>query len=618
MTFSYKTLLAKLRALPAKSLLLISGLFLFVLLFFAASPRHRLHCFMMQIFRSEMSADTLNMHYTLAHPEHYGISPKKSSLPVYSAAQSARTSQDCRKAQKTLHTIPKAFLSADDRLLYRLLERQLTEQIEAEKYPYYSEPLSPASGAQSQLPILLSEYTFRSVQDVEVYLSLLTKLPAYFDGLLQYEQEKADAGFFMPDDSADKLLEQCELIMDESSLKAGTHFLELTFKQRLDLLTAKGLLTQKEADAFAGQNQEILLSCVLPAYQRLGDGILLLKGKGKNPLGLCHFPEGRDYYCLLFRQTTGCERPIPEVKQMLLSQLKADTQALSTLLKEHAVFLTGNDGALLLTDKLQEIPCFSTPDTMLCSLTEHMARDFPTLPPSKEAIMHQVKNVSECMEDYSSPAFYLTPPVDDCFQNTIYINQKDAPDALELYTTLAHEGYPGHLYQTVYYQLCCQKEKTPPLRSLLSCGGYVEGWALYVEMQSYQYVQEILSENGVSDDLLLSCEAQRLSRSIQLCLCTLLDIAIHYEGADYETVCEILSKFGIANENSARAMYAYIREEPANYPKYYVGYLEFLALKNTLKERLGEDFSEKTFHESILKTGPAPFSILTEYLLAAS
>ena len=52
---------------------------------------------------------------------------------------------------------------------------------------------------------------------------------------------------------------------------------------------------------------------------------------------------------------------------------------------------------------------------------------------------------------------------------------------IRLFTTLAHEGYPGHLYQTTYYA----NTNPDPLRNLLNFSGYVEGWATYAEMCSY-------------------------------------------------------------------------------------------------------------------------------------
>lgn len=216
------------------------------------------------------------------------------------------------------------------------------------------------------------------------------------------------------------------------------------------------------------------------------------------------------------------------------------------------------------------------------------------------------------MESYSSPAYYLTPPIDDMSSNIIYINQKNMPDALTLYTTLAHEGYPGHLYQTVYSQLYMNLRNTSCLRYLLHYGGYTEGWALYVENLSYQYAQQLVQEEAPTEALWY--EACRLNRNLQLCTYSLLDIAIHYEGASLTQTANILQKLGITDQNTITYIYEYIVEEPVNYLKYYLGFLEFLSLKDSAETLWGEDFSLMKFHQFILETGPSDFQGLNDRL----
>ena len=55
-------------------------------------------------------------------------------------------------------------------------------------------------------------------------------------------------------------------------------------------------------------------------------------------------------------------------------------------------------------------------------------------------------------------------------------------------------------------------------------------------------------------------------------------------------------------------------EEPSHYLKYYVGYLEFLELKEYAKKIFGETYSDRAFHQAVLRIGPAPFAIVKEYL----
>ena len=285
--------------------------------------------------------------------------------------------------------------------------------------------------------------------------------------------------------------------------------------------------------------------------------------------------------------------------------MKKDTKELAALLEKSPDL----SAASLEESFPQAEPAFCLQD-----LRQRMAEDFPPMPGDTEPSC-TVKRVSPSLEEYSSPAFYLTPPIDDITENSIYINEKDPMTGLDLYTTLAHEGYPGHLYQTVYFQLCQQNKNSNPARSLLHYGGYCEGWALYVEMQSYQYAKELLKESGASQDLLSLVEAMRLNRSIQLCLYSLLDLEIHYNGSSVEEVSDFLSGFGVTDFEIAQNIYEYIAQEPANYPKYYVSYLEFEILKEEAKEKWGESYSDIRFHQKILETGPCPFPTLRDMIL---
>ena len=75
---------------------------------------------------------------------------------------------------------------------------------------------------------------------------------------------------------------------------------------------------------------------------------------------------------------------------------------------------------------------------------------------------------------------------------------------------------------------------------------------------------------------------------------------------DVDTVKEYLQEFGIASEEIASEIFQYIVENPANYLKYYWGYLNFLDLRKAEEKRLGEDFSLKEFHQKILEIGAFP------------
>ena len=613
------------KKMTAKQWLIYPLLFFFITLFtlFASvlfNDEAKFEKYTNDLFVSELSGNILNLHYTLAYPENYGITDK-TILPIYTGGSTdTDNTEEIASSLKILSGISKDKLSPEAAVTYDLLTRYLTLELKGSSFSYYSEPFSPNSGIQSSLPILLADYTFRHGEDVEDYLNILAQSKTYLEGLLLYEKEKADAGLFMDDSSAQKVIKQCSVIMDKKVLSGGEHFLHKTFEERITPLVSQKIITQEQANAYISENDRLLTTVMAPAYEQIADTFTLLLGKGSNGEGLCHYPKGRSYYEYLLASTTGSDRPVSEIKRLLYHDFKQNYDALVALLHKYPQL-----GDTSLTDALT-LP-ISEPDAILLDLKNRMAKDFPSFPQAEENFEAWaiIKNVSSSMENYCSPAYYLTPPIDDMSQNIIYINSKSDYGNLDLYTTLAHEGYPGHLYQTVYSQLYMTENDTPILRHLLHYGGYVEGWAYYVENLSYEYAKEYLQEkaaasksDALTDYYLAYFEACRLNRNLHIGMYALLDIAIHYDGASMEDAQEILLSIGITNPKTVSSIYEYIREEPCNYPKYYLGFLEMNLLKENAKELWGEQFSLYDFHKFVLQTGPADFTFLEKALPSCS
>lgn len=164
--------------------------------------------FTRDIFRHELSGNTINLHYTLADPGSYGIQEDTPSFGTFDR-EAVQTRQDyLEKCQKKLSGYLKWGLNEEDHFTAEILDWWLTGQIKAEEYYYYQEPLGPALGIQAQLPVLLAEYPFREESDIRTYLDLLSALPDYFESIASFEAEKSKQGLFMTDEALDQVLEQ--------------------------------------------------------------------------------------------------------------------------------------------------------------------------------------------------------------------------------------------------------------------------------------------------------------------------------------------------------------------------------------------------------------------------
>ena len=539
----------------------------------AESSDRQFRTFTRSLFQTEVSANTISLHYTLRSPSDYGIADIPATYGSLSSDPVAAKAS-VRNVLSSLQEFDPDTLSSENALTFKILDTYLKNASTGTDYLLYQEPLGPVSGIHTQLPVLLSEYSFYDTQDVETYLALLKETPSYFDSVIQFEQKKAASGLFMPDYQADSVLDTCQSFIDMGK----ENYLISTFSERIASLD---LLPENKKDSFRKENIKLVTEEIYPAYQNLITAIKSLKGKGMNEQGLSHFPYGKKYYEYLVRQTTGCNESISRLRLMTRAQILEDLSAMQKV-------LFPADAALTQASVLEQ----TSPDSMLDDLRSKITDTFPEIPD----VDFQVKYVPESMQDYLSPAFYMIPAIDNLTENVIYINNGQTASGLNLYTTLAHEGYPGHLYQTVYFSA----SEPDPIRSILDFGGYVEGWATYAEMMSYYLAP------------LPKTEASLLQKnnSVILGLYALADMGIHYDGWSVTDTVRFFSDYGINDPNAVQSVYKLIIGSPANYLKYYIGYLKFYELKKEMADALGNQFSQKEFHRAVLDVGPAPFEIV--------
>ena len=574
-----------------------------------------------QMFCQETASNTISLHYTLKNPEQFGIEQGVVTLGTFPVEPETLLAS-VENLNQALETFSYKKLSADNQLTYNVLDYYLEIAEEDAKYLLYEEPLGIVSGVQTQLPVVLSEYQFYEKDDVDTYLKLLETVPSYFESLIAFERAKSAAGLFMSDTAANKVEEQCTAFINMRE----NNYLISTFVERINQVSE---LSEKEKSDYIQKNASALEKDILPAYENLTAVLRDLQGTGKNEQGLCYFPEGKSYYEHVAEAMTGSNRSVEEMRDLTRRQMSEDLSDMEAVLgisgagEEKDGRLTGNesteekDGQFKENESVEEtigqlteegqaaresapiqvaaqIP--QNPVSILKELQTKTAVSFPE-PPD---IAYSVKYVPEALEEHLSPAFYMIPAIDAYQENVIYVNQAQMGNALTLYTTLAHEGYPGHLYQTVYYA----SRNPNPIRTILNFGGYVEGWATYAEMGSY-YLAPLTKEQAT---------LLQKNSSIILGIYTLADIGIHYEGWSRADTLSFFSGYGIQDVDTVNQIYDLIIGCPGNYLKYYIGYVEFLELKKQWSKEKGTEFSQKEFHEAVLDVGPAPFEIVEKYM----
>lgn len=573
------------RKKSALIVVILTGVLFLTVLFLSQCARDenaRFEDYTDALFRQEVSANAITLHYTLKNPSLHRIYDMPLSLGQVSTDTDA-IGAAAENALAYLHKYDPLNLSPENQLIYNLLENSFSSSRDMAPFALYEEPLSPLTGTQAQLPVLLSEYQFYSLSDVRTYLRLLKEMPDYYDAILDFERAKADAGLFMSDARAEAVIEECEAF----AAMGESHYLHETFEGRLKelMMNDEEDLSQDTYEQLIAENARYIEEHVYPAYEMMAGELRNLLGNCTNEHGLSYFPDGKSYYELLVREATGSERTILELMTMAYEQIVEDMEGMQAVMDE----MSDVADSSIFED--------SNPASILASLKDAIAGNFPE-PPSTDI---SVKYVEESLEDFLSPAFYLIPAIDNLKENVIYINPKHMSDDLTLFTTLAHEGYPGHMYQTTYFHSL----SPAPIRCLLRCDGYVEGWATYCEMMSYYFAP------------VSKAEATFLQKnaSVMLGLYALADMGIHYKGWTLSDTIDFFSDYGIYDAGAVSEIYDLILGDPANYLKYYVGYLEFLELKKEAIATWGEEFSQERFHREVLTAGPMPFWRLREEMM---
>lgn len=529
------------------------------------------------LFREEMKSNTMNLHFTLKDPKAAGIDSYEITLGSLSGDSPHNQARQLKKLSEELKKYSHRSLKGKERLTCRLLSDYISRQQNLAAYPYYDEPLTPSGGVTSQLPVLLAEYPFGNTRDIEDYLGLLSQMDTYFLGILDYEQKKADAGLFMSDEACLKVIEGCEVFTEHPD----DNFLIDTFSNRLNAMDG---LTDTQKNAYLKQHSKVLSDHVIPAYSQMIKGLTMLLGRGHNNWGLCNFPEGKAYYEAVVSADTGCDDSVEDLFSQIAKTRREDLTFCQNLLENNPKLASQSpkpDAAL------------KEENAMLSRLQKEILTDFPAPPQTEVEICH----VDPALSEYLAPAFYITAPIDDISHNRIYINDAKNDTDIYYFTTLAHEGYPGHLYQTI----CTSSYGAPEVLSLLNYPGYTEGWATYTEMQSFYYA-------GLDPDL---ASLLQHNQAATLSLYATADIGIHYFGWEKEKIAAFWSEYGVDDTATVKRITDLILEEPGNYLKYYVGYLKFRQMREQFALE-NKSFSVSAFHEAILRTGPSPFSVLEE------
>ena len=542
--------------------------------------------FMKQEFVESMEQSYPNTHIILENPKDYGVDTSKTKVQIDKELNETTMKENKElneKSAKAFKEFDRDTLSDEQKETYDIYSYMLdyTTEMNDSKFDYMSMPLESMTGMHTQLPTLFSDWTLRNEQDVKDVITLMKSVRPYMDSILAYTKKQEEKGTLMLDIKSVK--EYCEKVVKEdvnSSVLTGLN-------ESIDNLK----LGDDKTKQYKAELKKAFQEYFLPAYSDIIKTMKELDSSKNNTLGLSHMKNGKEYYELLFKQATGTDKSIEDIKKELNSMSRSSLLAVQSVISKNKNLYDEYVNGKIKT-KYKDF------ESMLKDLDKDIKDDFPSV----GTLNYRIKPIGEDLASGGVAAYFNIPALDGTTPKQIRVNMlEDALNvqSLETFSTVAHEGIPGHMYQIAY---AYKNVKDPWRNSMASFLGYTEGYATYTELYALKYL------DGVSAD---AVKLQQNMVVYQDCLIALADIGIHYEGWTKEDLSNFLEENGLG-VSDVSDFYNQLQANPTAFLSYYVGYVQIANLKKDAQEELKDKFNDRDFHEAILKSGAAPFHVVEE------
>ncbi len=524
-----------------------------------------------------VSSDITTLDQYCRHPENFGIdeSTVEVTLGHFTEESNNEWVENCVQWKDKLATIDREGLSEHLQFAYDTYMRFFDGEIESKDWFYNYEPLDIYVGIHADLPLEFGLYSFRDEQDVKNYMTLLADVPRYMGEILAFEQERANRGWFMTESALDQILKD----VDEVAKSAKTSFLHGTFKEAME---NADFLTDEQKKEYIKQNDELVRTSWVDGYKLLYDGLKELRPQCRKAVGA--YEQGGaayDYYCWKIQHDGNSNRTVKDAIAFLDSSLNTLYNLLiECIYADYDRFVSGQK---ITTGSL------GGDEAYLRSL-------MPQIVPEMPQVEVNYVEVPKELQDSFSPAAYMRPAADDYEHNIILTNPKDQDD-YDM-STLAHEGFPGHMYQFVYqYSL----GTIPNFQMIIETSGYAESWSTNSELN----IARVNERYGTNYALGLFYEHYFENTLIQYC-----SLLVNGQGKKKADIRSYLARWNM--DAYTDLIYDRAIEMPVYYFKYVLGFNELFNITEKCKNQLGGKFSYIDFHEEYLSWGPGAFYMLRE------
>lgn len=533
-----------------------------------------------ELFTDTLEENAFSAHFLVSDPAQYGVeySQEDYVLKAGTLEDLQEEAEECREAITELTAFDREALTESQQLTYDTLLAYLEIQAAYAGTENMENLFAPDNTVCGILATNFEEFPFYDQEDVWQYLSFLKSSYPYISQCLELTRQQAGQGYFMSDLVVERAIADCQSHYDNDSA-----VLQASFEEKLKVL---GLEASTEKELIE-KNQAYLRDYYLPACQEAVSVLTELKGSGTNEGGLCGYGEkGRAYYAALIQEKTSSRTTPEELARLLEEEIAALVEEASGVTKETA------------REALEYQPDFTDADQMIRFLVEQMEGEFP----APATTSYQIGDMSKAAEGTSAAAYYMLCRIDDIYTNSIKVNNSMlGQDMRQMYLVIAHETFPGHLYQRTAF---VEQEDTPDVRKVLSFLGAVEGWAEYAKACAVNYL-ELSPAAG---------QAIYMDNLLPYLLAARVDVGVNYEGWNMEDTEQFLSEYVAESLLMALGFYYSVLGDPGEFLPYAVGAVKMNRLRESAEEGLGSQFDAYAYHQWILDVGVTSFDVMEEEL----
>ncbi|OMP31863.1 DUF885 family protein [Mangrovimonas sp. DI 80] len=498
---------------------------------------------------------------------------------------------------------PKA-LDTQTKLSYKLFVEGLEHNIADYKWRFYNYPVNQMHGMHSEIPsFLINIHSVADSSDAVAYISRLKGVEPLFDQLIKNLEIRETNGIVTPKFVFPRVIEDCKNIIKGAPFDTGSPSTLLNdFETKVNALT----IADTNKAALINDAEEALKTSVKPGYDKLIAFLESQATRATTDDGCWKFPEGEAFYQNRLQRITTTNLTADEIHEIGLKEVARIHGEMKEIMKE-----VNFEGSLQDFFKfLKEDEQFYYPNTeegkaeyiakatdIINTMRGRLDDIFITKPKAEI----QVKRVEAFRENSAGKAFYNSGTPDGSRPGTYYANlanTKNMPK-FEMEALAYHEGIPGHHMDRSIAQ---ELTGIPKFRKFGSYTAYVEGWGLYSEFipKEMGFYEDPYSNYGR-----LAMELWRACRLV-------VDTGIHakkwtrQEGIDY-----YMTNTSGSDRECVRMVERHI-VMPGQATAYKIGMLKILELRKMAKEKLGDKFDLREFHEVVLTNGAVPLSVLED------